>query len=269
MITIGVKGQKEVEEMLKRFPDKARKAASTALNQTAFAIKKESSNEISRSFKSPVPYTKRSAAYDKATPNDLTAKVYHVEPERMEDHYLTPQVEGGPRKLKGFERGIGLGELVPAMVGAQMDSRGNMSVGQIKQIVSVLGKAETSSGYASNITKRSARRNTKQRDYIVINKGNRSGLIPGVYQRFAQIGRAIDSKTSRKFGLKGARAYQYGRSKGKWQSITRARGLRPVLLVGRTGRNVKPLYDFYGMAQRVHKKEFADRLFQYLEKLTK
>lgn len=261
MISIDINGIDDVKKALEDAPKKARRACAIALNQTARAIWLESKEEMKRVFDSPAPYTLRSPAYDKATTSNLEAKVYYVEPERMKDHYLVPQVEGGSRKLKGFERGIGLGQLVPTRVGAQMDQRGNMSVGQIKQIVSVLGKAETSSGYMANITERSAKRNTKQRDYVIIKSGNRAGLIPGVYQRFAQIGKGIDAKTSRRFGIRGARAYQYGRSKGKWKSFTRARGLRPVLLVGRTGQQVKPLFDFYGMANKVYDKEFMQRFW--------
>ena len=81
----------------------------------------------------------------------------------MGAHYLVPQVDGGQRKLKGFERAIGEGELVPAL-GAKLNQYGNVSPGQIRQILSVLGKAEASAGYSANITSRSRRRNRHPAD---------------------------------------------------------------------------------------------------------
>lgn len=268
MIEITVKGVKEVEAALLAFPGKAKRACAIALNQTAMDIRAEAKKEMQRVFDRPVPYTLRSVAFDRATYTDLTARVWHTEPERMSKHYLTPQVEGGSRKLKGFERGLGLGELVPAL-GAKMTQYGNVSPGQLRQMLSVLGKAERGAGYSANMTARSARRNTKDRDYVVIDRRQRGHLVRGVYQRFAQAGREIDKKTSRMLGITGARAYEYGRSKGEWKSVRRASGLRPVLLVGRTGHKVKPLYDFYGMALRVYREAFAARFWSNLDRYLK
>ena len=189
----------------------------------------------------------------------------------MGAHYLVPQVEGESRKLKGFERAIGLGELVPAM-GAKLNRYGNVSIGQIRQILSVLGKAQTSSGYSANITNRSRRRNTRERDYVVIDRRQHGNLLLGVYQRY-QSGVGFGAKTKRTF-LDRSKSYQKGNRKvairdpktgrilrwvsteSKIQSVVRARGLRPVLLAGRTGRRVKPLLDFYGVAHRTFNQHF-------------
>lgn len=268
MIEITVKGEQAVAAMLAAVPGKATRACAIALNQTAMAIRTEAAATMRKVFDRPVPYTLRSAVFDRATYTDLTARVWHAEPERMSQHYLTPQVEGGERRLKGFERALGLGELVPAM-GAKMDRYGNVSVGQIRQILSVLGKAERGAGYSANITDRSRRRNTKARDYVIIDRRQRGRLVRGVYQRFAQPGREIDKKTSRRLGITGDRAREYGRSKGQWQSVRQATGLRPVLLVGRTGHQVKPLYDFYGMALQVYRATFAARFWANIDRFLK
>lgn len=265
MIQIDVKGIKEVQKMLSDVPGKAHRACAIALNQTAMDIREVARDTMGKVFNRPVPYTLRSVVFDRATATDLSARIWHVEPERMSKHYLTPQVEGGSRKLKGFERAFGLGELVPAM-GAKMTQYGNVSPGQLRQILSVLGKAERGAGYSANMTSRSARRNSKDRDYVIIDRRQRGHLIRGVYQRFAQAGREIDKKTSRRIGITGARAHEYGRRMGEWRSVRRASGLRPVLLVGRTGHKVKPLYDFYGMAWRVYREVFAVRFWANLNR---
>lgn len=281
-ITIVVAGQTEVAKALAAFPDKAHRACAVALNKTGKLIKEAEVAEMKAVFDNPTSYTLNSLKLTPATKDNLQATVWFKQPDRMGQHYLVPQVDGGQRKLKGFERGVGLGELTPAL-GAKLNRYGNVSPGQIRQILSVLGKAETSAGYMANITDRSRRRNTKERDYVVIDSRQRGNLPLGVYQRF-QTGAGFGAKTKRTF-LDRSKSYQRGSRKQavrdprtgrfvKWfgqgsvfwegsqiQSIVRARGLRPVLLVGRTGRQVKPLLDFYAVAQRTYKQRF-DPLFR-------
>ncbi len=283
-VTIVVSGQTEVAKALAALPGKAHRACAIALNKTGKLVKEAEVAEMRAVFDSPTSYTLNSLKLTPATKDNLQATVGFKKPDRYGDnpHYLFPQVESGPRHLKGFEQGVGLGELTPAL-GAKLNRYGNVSPGQIRQILSVLGKAETAAGYNSNITDRSRRRNTKERDYVVIDNRQRGRLPMGVYQRF-QTGAGFGAKTKRTF-LDRSKSYQKGSRKQavrdprtgrfvKWfgqgslfwegsqiHSIVRSRGLRPVLLVGHTGRQVKPLLDFYGVAQRTFKQRF-DPLFQ-------
>lgn len=278
-LTVAVSGSKEVAAALAEFPGKAHRACAIALNKAGKLVKEAEVAEMKSVFDNPTRYTLNSLQLSPATKSDLKATVWFKEPDRYKDnpHYLLPQVEGGSRHLKGFEQGIALGELVPAM-GAKLNQYGNVSMGQIRQILSVLGKAETSAGYMANITDRSRRRNTKERDYVVIDRRQRGNLPLGVYQRF-QTGAGFGAKTKRTF-LDRSKSYQRGNRKQavrdprtgrfvKWfgqssvfwegsqiQSVIRARGLRPVLLTGRTGRRVKPLLDFYGVAHRTFNQRF-------------
>ncbi|ADW16409.1 hypothetical protein Despr_0221 [Desulfobulbus propionicus DSM 2032] len=276
-LTVAVSGSKEVAAALAAFPGKAHRACAIALNKAGKLVKEAEVAEMKSVFDNPTRYTLNSLQLTPATKSDLKATVWFKEPGRMGAHYLVPQVDGGQRKLKGFERAIGEGELVPAL-GAKLNQYGNVSPGQIRQILSVLGKAETSAGYSANITDRSRRRNTKERDYVVIDRRQRGNLPLGVYQRF-QTGAGFGAKTKRTF-LDRSKSYQRGSRKQavrdprtgrfvKWfgqssvfwegsqiQSVIRARGLRPVLLTGRTGRRVKPLLDFYGVAHRTFNQHF-------------
>lgn len=264
MIDITVHGIKDVQAMLSAFPKEASRACERALDATGREIKKDVRAEMVRVFDRPNPFTLNSLQLTPTHNHNMVAKVWFKEPPRMQQHYLVPQVEGGQQKLKGFERALGMGEMLPTKIGAKFDNRGNMSVGQIRQILSVLGRAEGYSGFTANISARSGRRNTKERDFVMITRRQRGNLPLGVYQRFAQAGREIDAKTARKFGTNGAKAYQFGRSKGKWQSITRARGLRPVLLATGKKHTVKPLLDFYGVANRTFAATFTPLFFSYL-----
>ncbi len=252
-LSVAVSGSKEVAAALVAFPDKAHRACAVALNKAGKLVKEAEVAEMKTVFNNPTRYTLKSLQLTPATKNDLKVTVWFKVPDRMGVHYLVPQVDGGQRKLKGFERGVGLGELVPAL-GAKLNQYGNVSMGQIRQILSVLGKAENAAGYMANITDRSRRRNTRERDYVVIDRRQRGNLPLGVYQRF-QTGVGFGAKTKRTF-LDRSKTYQKGRTRGRFASVIRARGLRPVLLAGRTGHQVKPLFDFYSVAHRTFNQHF-------------
>lgn len=267
MIEITAKGIADVDRMLAAFPKQASRALELSLDGTAREIKKDVQAEMRRVFDRPKPFTINSLKLTLTQNHNMLASVWFLEPKRMKQHYLVPQVEGGQRNLKGHEYAIGLGRLAPTKIGARLDAYGNVSTGQIRQMMSVFGKAEVSAGYMANMTARSARRNTKERDYVIIDRRQRGHLPLGVYQRFAQAGREIDAKTARKFGTRGSKAYQMGRSKGKWQSITRARGLRPVLLAVPPHQVVKPLLDFYGVANLTYERTFLPLFWRHLNRL--
>lgn len=270
-LNVSVSGEKEVAAMLESIPGKAHRAAAVALNKAGKEVKGSVVNEMLTVFDRPTRFTINSLQLTPATKDNLNAVVWFKTPDRMGQHYLVPQVDGGQRRLKGFEQAIDLGELVPA-AGAKIDQYGNVSIGQIRQLLSVLGRAEAAAGYMANITDRSRRRNTRQRDYVVIDGRQKGHLPQGVYQRF-QTGSGFGAKTKRTI-LDRSKAYQKGSRKiavrdprtgriVRWestasriQSIVRARGLRPVLLMGRTGHQVKPLLDFYGVAGIVFNKRF-------------
>lgn len=272
-----VKGIKEFEAVLAGLPKKATRAAEVAPNKTGKAVKEEIVAEMKRVFDKPTRYTLNSLQFHPAK-GTLEAKVGFKEPDRMLQHYLVPQVDGGPRKLKGFERGIAVGRTIPGKF-ARMTPEGNVSTGQIRQIMSVLGKAETSAGFSANLTARSARRNMRARDYVLIRRQH-GRLFPGVYQRF-QTGVGFGAKTKRTVARFGT--WQKGNRKVavrdprtgriiKWvspasriQSIVRARGLRPVLLKGKDAP-VKPLLPFYEIARRVFDDQFEATFHTTFEK---
>ncbi|MGD9949321.1 MAG: hypothetical protein AB7U29_12705 [Desulfobulbus sp.] len=282
MFTFNIKGIKELEEKLKSLPGKADRAAVVALNKTGKAVKEEIRKEMQRVFDKPTRYTLNSLQLTPARKGELEARVWFKEPDRMQQHYLVPQVEGGERKEKGFERAIGVGQLYPTGYG-RPNLYGNVSVGQIRQILSVLGRAETGAGYSANLTAASAKRNRKDRDYVVIRKRH-GRLYPGVYQRF-QTGPGFGAKTKRTIGSFGT--WQKGNRKVavrdpktgrivRWvtpgnsrvQSIIRARGLKPIFLKGK-GASVTPLLPFYDIAQQVFDKQFEKTFIEILNKFLK
>jgi len=248
-----------VRKLIAALPKTAGRAAEIALDKTAQAIRNEIRDEMRRVFDRPVPYTINSLQITPTRGHNMESSVWFKDPERMQQHYLAPQVEGGSRRLKGLERAIAAKsgvkmELVPG-AGAKIDQYGNVARGQIMQIMSVLKVSEQWAGHQSDITARSARRG-KERDYIFIPR-KRGRLLPGIYQRVARGGSAVrgrysstDGRTRGRAG--GAHAWQIGRKK----LVVRARGLKPILLRGRTGHKVMPLLDFFGIAERVYSERF-------------
>jgi len=253
-VDIGIKtqGVNTVQKALASIPGKAHRACAVALNKTGKAVKAEEQNEMKSVFDRPTRYTINSLQLTPATKDKLQAKVWFKEPGRMGAHYLVPQVDGVSRSLKGFEREFGE-EFVPGK-GVRLNSFGNVTGGQIVQIMSVLGKLDRYSGDNSNITGKSRKSNRRERDYVYLPKGS-GKLPPGIYKRF-QTGAGFGAKTKRYFSDR-SRSYQKGRRRGRFAAVIRARGLKPILIVGRTGHKVTPLLDFYGVANKTFDREFG------------
>lgn len=253
---------KQLQQLLGSLDKKAARAAEQALDKTAIAIAAEIKSAMPKAFDRPAPYTLNSLKVSKTKNHNMLASVWFKEPERMGDHYLLPQVEGGERKEKGFERALHHTKFIPSDH-LPLDRYGNVPPALIRQILSVLGRAELAQGYQANRTKKSAIRNPKDRDFVWLPKGAGGGkLPPGIYRRVIR-GEQITARQKRflnrqiKSGLMSAGTYQ--QAKGG-TSIARAKGLVPVLIVGRQRGQVKPRLPFYEIAERVVRAEFA-RIF--------
>jgi len=257
MISINIKGSSEVSAMLAAVPKQANRAAEMAIDFTAKFIKADVQREMLKVFNSPTPYTMNSLMVTPTRNHNMTASVWFKEPQRMGQHYLVPQVAGGRRQLKGFERALDAAQYVPGR-GAKLDTYGNIRGGDIVQILSVLGRLNRYAGDNTNISAASKVKNKKERDYLIITK-RRGKVYPGVYQR-VQTGVGFGAKTKRTF-LDQSKAYQKGRTRGRFSAVIMARGIKPILLRGRTGKPIKPLLDFYGIADATYKRVFAERFW--------
>ena len=105
--------------------------------------------------------------------------------------WLQPQVSGGPRQPKQSEILLRRKSILPGgmfMVpgaGAKFDSYGNVSRGQISQILSALGGfGET--GFLANKSFRRGARMNKQTSQIFVGKPNGKRGPLGIYQRTAE-----------------------------------------------------------------------------------
>ena len=145
-----------------------------------------------RAFDRPTAYTLNGMFLKRATKTNLEAVVWlkadAFGPGTPADRYLGPQIEGGPRHLKGMERALqytGLmaaGQFAIPGPGAQIDGNGNVKRSQITQILSQL-KVQMRAGYESraNDGRRSLRTVAKQGVTYFALKTARRGLQPGIY----------------------------------------------------------------------------------------
>lgn len=183
-------------------------AAATALTRTAKALATEVlPNEMRRVFDRPNGYTLNSLRVKPATKDKLTASVW-VKTDatnngtRPED-YLLPNVAGGGRNEKRFERAMRYAGVLPSgwsaipASGAPLDQYGNLRRGEIQRILTATRTAFDP--YQRKTNSARSRKNAKNAPYFAVTpfvgsfvggeyqvKPNR--MQPGVYRRQ---GRAI------------------------------------------------------------------------------
>lgn len=190
--------QAEMERLAR---DKLPDAIALAVNRTALAAKAEIRTQMEGAFDRPTPYTMDALVVLYGRKADPVAKLMvkdrATKAPRSAKYWLSPQVFGGPRGLKGFEiklqnAGI-LGPNQYAMPGkfAQMDQYGNMSRGRLVAILSDV-QAWTSESTVRNSTlktrnarvKRNARKEKRGGVYFAVTT-RRGALRPGIYERLS------------------------------------------------------------------------------------
>ncbi|MCC6658897.1 MAG: hypothetical protein IT512_11995 [Rhodocyclaceae bacterium] len=117
-------------------------ATAVALTRTAKRLSEMYVAEVDRVFDKPVAFTRRGFGFSPATKATLTSKVLI---KSKQAKYLLPQITGGRRGLKSFEKRLG-GETgatdywVPGQ-GVRLTAAGNLSLSEIKSIAAGLRKS--------------------------------------------------------------------------------------------------------------------------------
>lgn len=172
-------------------------ATMRSMNYTARKVKEAEEREVRDVFDRPTRNTQNAFYVKPATKRKLTAEIGIKDDAGKgvpASKYLLAQITGGTRRLKRFEvalRSVGVlpsGYWAVPGSGARLDAHGNMSAGQIVQILSYF-RAFPEVGYSANITDKrraSLRKGGKRKlgyEYFVGSPGN--GTLPlGVWQRF-------------------------------------------------------------------------------------
>jgi hypothetical protein len=194
MFTIQI-DQASLNRVFASMDRQVRFAASLAINRTAQVVRDTLKTEMRTAFDRPTPWTMNSLQITPSTKQRLEAKVWFKVPPRFFEnkHYLEPQVYGGGRPFKGAERLLHMSFNLPrgwyALPGpsARLDSYGNMSRGQLVQILSALRSLPAGIGNRPlqyGLT-RGSRAPKNQPQFFVIQPYRGSHLSPGVWMRGA------------------------------------------------------------------------------------
>jgi len=190
MFTMDIRSN--VADVLRRVEDRAKSipvATSNALNTTIFKIKDLEVQEMSHVFDRPTRFTLNALFVKRATAQDLTAMVFLKEG-LGKLHYLRPQIYSGARPLKGFEKMLRQAGFLPSGMfavpgsAAKLDANGNMSRGQLMQVMSALKLAERTAGYSANRTAASVKRKRGKVPLFFVGKPGGGRLPLGVWQSF-------------------------------------------------------------------------------------
>ena len=196
-VTVDLKGfDAATRALVDRFSERRlNAAAATALTRTALDARENVHKEMRRALDRPTPYTMNSLYVRPATASRPQAEVYFKDDRAGSGtpatRYLLPQVEGGSRRLKRFEVALKMaghlpdGWFVVPGQGAKIDAYGNISKGQIIQVLSQL-RITLTAGFTRNMSFDARKQVTAQRKaggrFFVIRPGAK-GALPGVYQR--------------------------------------------------------------------------------------
>lgn len=168
-------------------------AAMLALNETAKGGRLAVQKEMDRVFDRPTPYAKRGVMFDKATKQNMRAAVV-VTGNRTKGAlpataFLGPQIHGGQRTHKAFERQLidrGLmerGEVAVPANRTPLNRYGNMTQGFLNRVMADLQIDYRGAGATRVRSDASLKRNKNYRNarFFVPKRGGH--LFPGVWQR--------------------------------------------------------------------------------------
>jgi hypothetical protein len=192
-ISVDVNGVDRAVAHLTGMQKQVRFATAVALTRSAVAVAKDAEAMIPTTFDRPKPYTVKGTYTKRATPASLEAVV------GIKDKiagYLAPNIgKNGklPRTYKNSERMLRAAGILPegryTVPGkeARLDEYGNMSRGQIVQILSyfrTFGNTQTNSKRMNMTDKGRARLASRAQDYFVVPIADRDlGIYPGIWQR--------------------------------------------------------------------------------------
>jgi hypothetical protein len=162
--------------------EKLKRMARRASNELAFRARAEIQAEMRRAFDRPTPFVVNGMRVVYATEDSGDAALVDWKLESAggagAGRTLRPQIEGGTRATKRFEKllGVPAGMVAVPARGARLDRYGNLRPAEIVQIISDL-RAFSEVGFRAN------RAAGKKGKYFIIRGAGGGRLRPGVYER--------------------------------------------------------------------------------------
>lgn len=196
MLTIEITGLDQLRTQLEAFSDRRFAAAiATALTRTARTVQDEWRKELTEQVDRPTSLTQRAPIVQQATAQSLTAivamrdQVANGQPPSL---YLQPLAYGGGREHKKFERALIAQGSMPAgsyaipTEHAKRDAYGNVTRGQLVQILVQLAGGSVREGYrrviSTSATRRAQAAIRAGREYVAV-LVQTGKLYPGIYAK--------------------------------------------------------------------------------------
>lgn len=196
MLKVTIKGLDGLNRQLDGFSDRRFAAAvATALTRTARVVQEGWKDELRAKVDRPTPLTERAPVLQQATAQNLVAVV------RMRDQlangqppsqYLKPLAYGGGREHKKVEQALIAQGSMPAGMyalptdNAKRDAYGNVTRGQLVQILVQLAGGTVRQGYrrviSASATRRAQAALRAGREYVAVLQTT-GKLSPGIYAR--------------------------------------------------------------------------------------
>jgi hypothetical protein len=210
-------------------------ALATAMTRTAYDVRAAEQDEMRRVFDRPRPWVVNAVRVSPATVQRMRAEVGFKDDGSggaNPTNVLRAQVDGGQRRAKRLEASLrSAGHLPPGWfcvpgAGAQLDATGDMTRGQVIQILSQL-RVQMVGGFDRAMSQDARKQINAQRRaggrFFVMPPGKRAA--PGVYQR------------------------EFGAATGTAGRGINARGITPVVMFVRSVQ-YRQRFDFDGVALR-------------------
>jgi hypothetical protein len=189
-----------LKQDLDREKAKIRRVARRVVNHAAISAANAVVAEMKRSFDLPTPYVLNGVQVELASDSaaaleaavDWKFAAGNKSSGPGAGKVLRAQIEGGQRRLKRFEKALGLPENRAAVPGkwAELDAYGNIKSGQLVKILSYL-RLFGEVGYLANRRNRASRGRRRSEEYFMIRPGtNHKTLSPGIYRIAQEMGGA-------------------------------------------------------------------------------
>jgi hypothetical protein len=258
-INVQFTGLEEARAKFKQLSDRRLNAAvATAMTRTAVQVRDKLKTALQTSIQNPTPYTQRQLRYTAATAarpdaavgfdinavQDVYGNVVRYAPAlpgtTPAGRYMQPSITGGSRTAKRFEKALQAVGVLPAGwitapgQRARIDSYGNQSPGELRQILSWFDAAELVAG---------SRQNMRQAGRAKRIKGTRK--TAGFEYFVAPVGgRRTFTRASGKTGTQKMQPGIYRRT-----SYAMGNRIEPIIIFIKTA-TYRRRFDFYGIANR-------------------
>jgi len=253
-----------IKELIGEMDDLAKKqepfAVALALNKTADDVKKEIVNKMPSYIDRPTRWTLNSIYVARATKTKPVAEIGHKDKSSIRvtttnkgqgtpaAYYMEPNVEGGPRNLKGFESSLRWAYVLPkdmyVVPGAAcpLDANGNIPHGLIVQILSYFKAAERYLGRTANTTDQGRAK---------LKKGTRSARG---YEYIVSYGKGT---------FYGRRTINQHLPAGIWKKEVYTHGtrIRPIFIFVKRPSYSKR-FPFHEIAQKIINKNFINNFYE-------